>query len=321
MRGFVAGGVPWSLIFLSMATVASDVAAIAFMRDFPNPYALNWSLQIEYQLTEQLAVRAGYTGVRAVKMATFRQANSRIIGRLPSGKNQFSALNPNFGLYHNEFPGNTSIYHGATLTIDKRFAHYFAFNVNYTWSKTIDLVNSGSNLSFKDGPEDSWNLRLNRALSNQHVEHRFVFSFLAEAPPETILRNFKLGTIVTLESPRFYTIFAGFDANGDFETGPDRVGTIGRNTYRGDNFRSLDLRVSRVFHFTERIQAEFIAEFFNLFNTVNVTDINTVYGTAEFVGPVPREFGDGVRAPIPSFGSPAATANPRQIQFALRIRW
>jgi hypothetical protein len=33
-----------------------------------------------------------------------------------------------------------------------------------------------------------------------------------------------------------------------------------------------------------------MAEAFNLFNTLNVTDINTVYGAANFIGPEPKRF-------------------------------
>lgn len=290
-------------------------------RRFPNPYAMQWSLQTDYSLSKDLSVSIGYLGVHALKMMTVRQVNSRVIGKLPNGKIQFAPLDPRFGIYHIEFPGNSSIYHGAFLTVNKRFRSNFAFSASYTFSRAIDLVNSGSNLSFKDAPDDQSNIRSNRGLSNQHVGQRLVMSFLASAPKRTFLRGFNLASIVTLESPRSYTLFAGFDANGDLETGPDRVGAIGRNTFRGDSFGSVDLRLSRAFHLTEKLKASLIAESFNLFNTVNITDINTVYGAPDFIGAVPRKLGDGARAPNPSFGTPAQVANPRQLQLAVRLTW
>jgi hypothetical protein len=288
-------------------------------KDFPNPYSMQWSLQAEYGLSKNLAVGVSYLGVRALKMATTLQVNSQPIGRLPNGKTLFAPRSLEFGIVQVQIPGNTSTYHGGTVSVAKRFANNFALDANYTFAKAIDLVNSGSSQSFKDIPEDPSNFRLNRGLSNQHVGHRFVMSFSAEAPQESFLRNFRIGSIVTMESPRFYTIFAGFDVNGDLETGPDRVGTIGRNTYRGDAFYNLDLRLSRTVHFTEKLKAEFIGEVFNLFNTVNVTDVNTVYGAPDFVGPIPQEFGDGIRAPVPSFGSAAQVANQRLFQLAFRL--
>lgn len=290
-------------------------------RDFPNPYSMQWSLQADYAAASDWVVGASYVGVHALKMMTVRQVNSRVVGRLPNGKTLFAPLDPRFGIYHNEFPGNASTYHGGSLVVTKRFSRNFALNANYTFSKTIDLVNSGSNLSFKDAPDDQSNLRLSRGLSNQHVGRRFVLNFMAEAPRRTILRNFRVASVVMVESPRYFTIFTGFDANGDLENGPDRVGSIGRNTYRGDGFRGVDLRVSRAFSLSERVKAEFVAESFNLLNTVNVTDVNTVYGAPDFIGPIPTRFGDAAPSPNPSFGTPAQASNAREIQFALKVRW
>ena len=71
----------------------------------------------------------------------------------------------------------------------------------------------------------------------------------------------------------------------------------------------------------DKLTAEFTAEAFNLTNTLNVTDINTVYGAANAIGTVPRNFGDGAPAPFPSFGSIRATNPPRQLQLALRLKF
>ncbi len=289
--------------------------------DFPNPYSLQWSLQIERELSGDLSLGLGYQGTRGVKMVTYRQINVVPIGKLPNGKTRYTLRNFDFGFYHEIFPGNTSHYHGGMITLQKRFGRGFSLNANYTFSKAIDLVQSGSVISFKDGPDDPLNVRANRGLSSLHVGQRLVLTFLAEAPAKSFLKGFKLGSIVTLQSPRFYTLFAGFDVNGDIETGPDRVGTVGRNTYEGDDFVNFDLRLSRVVKLSERIEGEFIAEFFNLFNTFNVTEVDTVYGAADFIGPVPRKFGEPVVAPLSSFGTPQQAATARQIQFAFKLRW
>jgi hypothetical protein len=289
--------------------------------DFPNPYSLQWSLQIERELSRDLSLGIGYQGTRGVKMITYRQINVVPIGKLPNGKTQYTLRNFNFAFYHEIFPGNTSHYHGGMITLQKRFSHGFSLNANYTFSKTIDLVQSGSVITFKDGPEDPMNLRANRALSNLHVGQRFVLTFLGEGPKKSFLEGFKLGSIITLQSAPFYTLFAGFDVNGDIESGTDRVGTIGRNTFRGDNFINFDFRLSRVVKISERMEGEFIAEFFNLFNTVNVTAVDTVYGAPDFIGPIPKKFGEPAVAPLSSFGAPQQVSNARQIQFAFKLRW
>jgi hypothetical protein len=265
-----------------------------------------------------MRVSLGWLWVHGLKLTTLTQLNVVHIGQLPTGKPQYAPRDPRFGIYFARFPGSRSVYHGGTVALSKRFGHGVSFDTHYTWSKTIDLMSS---LSFLDAPEDPMNLRLERALSNQHVGHRFVLSLLAQAPDQSVLRHFKLGMLTTLESPRYRTVFVGFDVNGDLQTGPDRVGTLGRNTYKGDSFKSVDLRVSREIFLSETVRLELIAEAFNLFNTVNVTAVDTVYLAPDFIGPVPRRFGDGVKGPNPNFGNPVDAANPRQIQFALKLRW
>lgn len=288
------------------------------VRDTPNPYAQQATLQLEHELPGQMRVSLGWLWVHGLKLTTLTQLNVVHIGQLPTGKPQYAPRDPRFGIYFARFPGSRSVYHGGTVALSKRFGHGVSFDTHYTWSKTIDLMSS---LSFLDAPEDPMNLRLERALSNQHVGHRFVLSLLAQAPDQSVLRHFKLGMLTTLESPRYRTVFVGFDVNGDLQTGPDRVGTLGRNTYKGDSFKSVDLRVSREIFLSETVRLELIAEAFNLFNTVNVTAVDTVYLAPDFIGPVPRRFGDGVKGPNPNFGNPVDAANPRQIQFALKLRW
>jgi len=77
--------------------------------------------------------------------------------------------------------------------------------------------------------------------------------------------------------------------------------------------------LGRIFRIREKLNAEFDAEAFNIANTLNVTDINTVYGAANFIGRIPQQFGDGAPAPLASFGGIRATAPPRQLQLALRL--
>ena len=139
-------------------------------------------------------------------------------------------------------------------------------------------------------------------------------------------RDFELGLIATIQSPQRFTKFAGFDANGDIFGNNDRVGIEPRNTFIGDNFRSLDLRLGRKFPFQEKRSLEVFAEAFNLSNTLNVRFFNTVYGAADFCPFNPTAQGcpaipSGLRegSPNPLYGTPRAVNNPRQIQLALKF--
>jgi hypothetical protein len=217
-----------------------------------------------------------------------------------------------------------SEWNGLLVNFNKRMSHHFSAGASYTWSKGID---DGPNPSFVLIPQDSANLKAERALSSDSVGQRFVLNSTVEGPTHmnALLNNFRLGTIITLASPNYFTKFAGFDANGDIFGNNDRVGIEPRNTFKGDGYQTIDLRVARTFKPTEKLHIEAIAEAFNLFNTVNVRFFNTVYGAADFCnfnataqGCSPTQhFLEG--SPNANYGTPRAVFNPRQIQFAARL--
>jgi hypothetical protein len=51
-------------------------------------------------------------------------------------------------------------------------------------------------------------------------------------------------------------------------------------------------------------------DFFNLFNRVNIRNLNTFYGSADLNVP-----------PAPGFGTPRDVFNPRQIQFGIKLKF
>jgi hypothetical protein len=96
----------------------------------------------------------------------------------------------------------------------------------------------------------------------------------------------------------------------------------------GDDFSSLDLRVSRVFRIGERWTIEPIAEVFNLFNVTNVLGVSNV-NYSGFNNVLVRDSNDPGSAGFlrsSSFGQPVTTAGgvfgsggPRAFQFAARV--
>ena len=142
------------------------------------------------------------------------------------------------------------------------------------------------------------------------------------------LRNFSFSTIVTLQSPQYFTKYAGFDANGDVFGNNDRVGGEPRNTFKGDSLQTVDVRLERSFPIHERMSLQLMAEAFNLMNTVNVRYSNTSYGAADFCPANPGAPGcagatqfyrEG--SPNSLYGTPSAVFNPRQLQLVARITW
>lgn len=214
---------------------------------------------------------------------------------------------------------------GLLLTFNKRMTKHVGWGLSYTWSKGID---NGPNPSFVLIPQDTCCFDRERALSADHVAQRFVGNATFAGPTHTnaLVNNWELGMIVSLQTPHYFTKFAGFDSNGDIFGNNDRVGIEGRDTFRGDTYQSVDLRISRTFGVREGLHLQALAEAFNLLNTLNVNYYNTAYGASDFcpmggvaycpAGPL---FTEG--SPNSSYGTPRSIFNPRQIQLALRLTW
>jgi len=232
----------------------------------------------------------------------------------------------NYAIYFEATSRWNSNWNGLLVNLNKRFSQHFSTELSYTYAHSID---DGPNPSFVLIPQDSSNFRAEKANSADDIRHRFVANGTVASPTtgSMWLRDFQLSTIITLQSPEFFTKFAGFDANGDIFGNNDRVGIEGRDTFRGKNIYTFDLRGSRTFNFHEHRSLQVIAESFNIANHVNIKYFNTVYGSADFcnVTPVPAACGAGPffreGSPNPNYGTPRAVFNPRQIQLALRYSW
>ena len=312
---------------------SAPATIVRFTKDHKIPYGIQNSLAVEMQPLRDSVLSISYLRTHGVHLGSFFNINQPA----PSGqvlvhdskgdaglKNTFfaapgipGAANPNYFIYFEADSRWYSEFDGLLVDFNKRIRHHIGYGLSYTWSKGLD---NGPNPSFVLIPQDSGNFGAEKALSADHAAHRFTGNATITGPTKLnpVLNEWQLSTIVTIESPHYFTKFAGFDANGDGFPLNDRVGIEPRNTFRGDSYQSVDVRVSRSFHMTEKASLQAIAEGFNVTNTVNVRFFNTVYGAPDFIpAGTPGTFLEG--SPNPGYGTPRAVFNPRQIQFALRL--
>ncbi len=189
-------------------------------------------------------------------------------------------------------------------------------------------------------PLDENNLRLDRGVSDFDVPQILTLSYIWRLPffKQSGRRNRWLGGwsvtgITTLQSGRPFTLFSGTnnlqgtnnnrinDFAGTLVRGTSqaialrladgltqsqitpatgRLGTLGRNTERGDGMVDWNFSLSKDISLTERIKMQMRAELFNAFN---VTNFNTV---------------DGVLV-SPNFGRYTSAFDPRRAQVAVRV--
>ena len=193
------------------------------------------------------------------------------------------------------------------VSFNKRAARWANVRVSYTLSKTIDDAGN----FFFSSVQDNFNIRGDRGLSDNDQRHRLVVSGSLEAPQggkangiQQVLRGFQLGYIFTYGSQLPFNVLLGNDRNLDTNNNDRPVG-VGRNTGRGFDFASLDLRLSRRFRITEKMDLTLLAEGFNLLNRANLGVPNNTFGSGA--------------TPLPAFGQPTSAFDPRQFQFGIRL--
>ena len=215
--------------------------------------------------------------------------------------------NPNFGNIGRFESAGESNYDGFVATFNKRASNWASVRVSYTLSKSID---DAGNFFFST-PQNNFDRRDDRGLSDNDQRHRLTVSGSFEVPREKnengfrrALEGFQLSYIFTYASRLPFNVLLGNDRNFDTNNN-DRPAGVGRNTGRGFDFASLDLRLSRKFHLTERVDLQLLAEGFNVLNRANFGIPNNTFGT-------------GV-TPLPAFGRPTAAFDPRQFQFGMKV--
>jgi hypothetical protein len=270
-----------------------------------NSYTHQASFEIERQIASGTTITAGYQWVRALHLILSRNVNVPTL----SAQEASAAGIPNLGRPDGRY-GNISRYEGSgdsyfnglLVSARSRFSRSAEVHIAYTLSKAIDNVGN----AFFTGPQNSNNLRDDRSLSDNDQRHRLTVAGVLDSPWRTpLLSGWQLSPMFRYTSALPYNVLLNFDRNNDTNLN-DRPSGLGRNTARGFNYASLDLRLSRTVSVSERLRIQMMAEAFNTLNRSNLAVPNNVIGS-------------GVSAPPPSFGRETAAFDPRQLQIGLRL--
>jgi len=271
-----------------------------------NSYSQQASLQIERQLPGHTTLSVGYLHLRGLHLILSRNLN---VPRFPASAGVPNLGRPDaaFGNISRYESSGDSYYNGLIVSFNQQATRWASLRVSYTLSKTID--NAGN--FFFSAPQNNFDLRDDRGLSDNDQRHRLTLSGVFEAPRgprdspfRRAVEGLQLSYIFSYASLLPFNIQTNTDRNFDTNFNDRPVG-VGRNTGRGFDFASLDLRLSKTFRFTERISVEALAESFNTLNRTNLQLPNNIFGAG--------------LTPLASFGKPTAAADPRQIQFGLRL--
>lgn len=265
--------------------------------DYNNPYTVQASLGISQQLGRDLSLDVAVQMYHGVHLPVAIEGNYRESGQLVTvpgmpGSDLFGPrlerIDPNLSQKIIHSSEGNSIYYGMTSSLLKRFGSGFQFRASYSFSKAIDDVLDFTGASTPYLPTRR---RVDRGISAYDLRHSFVASGSYETPfsqssPNWLrksLADITISPILTMRSGFPFNLYIGRDVNGDLNT-TDRPYHAPRNSGRGENYYSLDFRMSKripLLGISENARLELIAEATNVFNHANYLRVNDVVcGTA-----------------------------------------
>jgi hypothetical protein len=210
-----------------------------------------------------------------------------------------------------------SRYDAFTVSFKKRYANRFQLNSHYTLSRAVAWFGTIADFGLQPiNPFNKFDPEANFGNTPEDERHRFVLSGVFDLP-----WGFQVSPILQLASARPYSILPSCvcDLNKDGVV-VDRETRDGNDqnqlppaTERGDNFKQVNVRVSKFFNFSERRKIGLFFEAFNVFNTANFgNQFQNVVGSDDFMLPINFFGATGFSEPI---------GIPFQAQFGFRLNF
>jgi hypothetical protein len=226
---------------------------------------------------------------RNVNVPTLTAAEAAAIGDPNLGR-----PDPRFGNNSQYQSIGRSRYDGLTVALDAREGPWGRVRLSYTLSKALDDAGN----AFFNSPQDNNNVRDDWGPSDNDQRHRLVVSGSRALPG-----GFQVAYLYAYASAPPFNIQTGTDRNHDTNAN-DRPAGVGRNTGRGFDSSTLDVRIARTFRVAGDHRVELMLDAFNVLNRANFLIPNNTFGPGT--------------TPPPAFGRPTAAADPRQLQIGVR---
>ena len=212
-----------------------------------NGYVYEWSLSLQRELTPNTVLSVSYVGAEGHKLPRRGLQNQGVPNVPPvdgeSGRRGYHPqCNDNLPSCSNYFVRATDVnsnYNGLVVGLQRRFARGLAFTAGYTLGKSIDTA---SGLQGTNQPQDNYNMKAERGLSDFDVRQRFVISGTWELPfgagrrwlndgiAAKAFGGWQLSGIATLQSGQPMTALLSTALSGTQSNGTDRPDLIANSS-------------------------------------------------------------------------------------------
>jgi hypothetical protein len=302
---------------------------------FRNAVLRSWNVNVQRQLSRDMAATLGYSGSRGSNLRLSRNINQPVDGVRPfpavSSSSSILPGTPLGNITQVESSGYSS-YHSGWIALSRRLSQRLQFDTSLTWSKSLD-TNSLNSSGF--AVQNAYDIPGQYGLSDFDARLRFVFRgwYLLPFTGHALTRGWQVSAVVQAQSGNPVNIVTSNSSlNGTANTvrpdliGPvdvigsvdrwfdpsvfvavNRFGTLGRNAVIGPAFHNTDVSVIRNLELPGRVSAQVRVDVFDLFNHPNFGPPGNIVGSPGF-GKITR-----TRLPTGEAGS------SRQIQLAAQL--
>jgi len=178
------------------------LTGIIFPKGIRDPYVYNFYLSSQHEIMPKLSVEIDYVGTAAHKLFRADDVNRIPGGHLPTGScvtdnvgrtlcdHLGGHLNSNYGTLRVWENAANSNYNALQVSVKKQTSHGLLFNLNYTWSHSIDdgsTWHSGATTANGDAAGDGFTTDwtrpgLDRGNSIFDIRHRLVLNYVWDLP-------------------------------------------------------------------------------------------------------------------------------------------
>ena len=274
----------------------------------------------------------------------------QIIGNIPGfntacDPSTFTGCVP-FGDMDANYSNGSSVYHGLTANLRKRFSQHYEFLASYTWSHAID---DSTDLQSTTTPQDSYFPGHDRSTSLFDERHRFVFSGVYQSGKlsgagfaRKFFSDWTVAPLIEFGSGRPYNIITGNDDNLQLSSLTGRPNTFENPVCTASGFLPISSKASPTGVFQEPCPQGFDGTLTSLdgnlgrnagvqpwtvFDDLRVSR-RVSFGERYSMDLIADMFNIAnvynVAAVSPLYtnaGQATAAYDPRQFQFALKLNW
>jgi hypothetical protein len=230
----------------------------------------------------------------------------------------------------------SSVYHGMTLSLNRRMSRGLSFRLAYTWAHAID---DGQDALVAGEPatvQNSYAANSERGPSVTDQRNRLTVAAIEEPHPfdsgqkilAALFNHWRISGVVTYGSGRPANASVSGDPNQDDNDSDDRLAGYGRNAFTGPQYATMDLRMGKRFKVGQHLRFELNAESFNLFNRDNQTYVISDSGFYNSAGEFIKysQLAGGTYYPAyyqqpTSFLKLNSAFAPRQLQLSMRMNF